>query len=84
MDTETADGSASLRAHMTTKEMYMKLMPMGDYYIWFCEWCDSRNLTLWTRFEKGDVYCGACHKAFYNEALSNPAAVNDGVRPGIA
>jgi len=42
----------------------MKLMPLGDYYVWYCEWCDSRNLTLWTRFEKGDVYCGACHHSY--------------------
>jgi len=42
----------------------MKLMPMGDYYVWYCEWCDSRNLTLWTRFEKEEVYCGACHNPY--------------------
>lgn len=42
----------------------MKLMPMGDYYAWYCEWCDSRNLTLWTRFEKGRVTCGACHNVY--------------------
>ncbi len=42
----------------------MKLMPMGDYYAWYCEWCDSKNLTLWTRFEKRQVSCGACHKAY--------------------
>ena len=42
----------------------MKLMPMGDYYEWYCEWCDSRNLTLWTRFEKGQVTCGACHQRY--------------------
>jgi hypothetical protein len=35
---------------------------MGDYYVWYCEWCDTRNLTLWTRFEQDDVYCGACHR----------------------
>ncbi|MBI1920603.1 MAG: hypothetical protein HYS23_05940 [Geobacter sp.] len=39
----------------------MQLMPMGDYYIWYCEWCDSRNRTLWTRIEERDVSCGACH-----------------------
>ncbi len=40
----------------------MKIMPLGDYYVWYCEWCDTRNLTLWTRFEKNDVFCGACHR----------------------
>jgi hypothetical protein len=42
----------------------MKVMPMGDYYVWYCEWCDSRNLTLWTRMEKDSVSCGACHQRF--------------------
>jgi hypothetical protein len=42
----------------------MKLMPHGDYYIWYCDWCDSRNLTLWTRVDKGEVTCGACHIPF--------------------
>ena len=42
----------------------MKLMPMGDYYVWYCEWCDSRNLTLWTRIENSKVSCGACHRQF--------------------
>jgi len=48
----------------------MKLMPLGDYYVWYCEWCDSRNLTLWTRFEKGVVFCGACHNSYPMEATS--------------
>jgi len=45
-------------------EDIVKLKPMGDYYIWYCDWCDSRNLTLWTRIEAGTVVCGACHTAF--------------------
>ena len=39
----------------------MNIMPNGDYYVWYCDWCDSRNLTLWTKFESGEVVCGACH-----------------------
>lgn len=42
----------------------MNIIPQGDYYVWYCEWCDSRNLTLWTRFEEGKVLCGACHNRF--------------------
>jgi hypothetical protein len=42
----------------------MKLIPMGDYYVWYCDWCDSRNQTLWTRMEKGKAVCGACHSPF--------------------
>ena len=38
----------------------MRLIPMDDHYLWYCDWCDSRNLTLWTRVEKGKVQCGAC------------------------
>jgi hypothetical protein len=42
----------------------MKLIPLGDYYIWYCDWCDSRNQTLWTRVEKGKVVCGVCYTPF--------------------
>ena len=42
----------------------MKLMPQGDYYVWYCDWCDSRNHTLWTRVEKGKVICGVCYTPF--------------------
>jgi hypothetical protein len=38
----------------------MKLFPQDDYYLWYCDWCDSRNRTLWTRVESGKVKCGAC------------------------
>lgn len=42
----------------------MNIMPLGDYYAWYCEWCDTKNLTLQQRFETGSVSCGACHKHF--------------------
>lgn len=42
----------------------MKLMPQGDYYLWYCEWCDTRNLTLWTKVEKNQLCCAACQKKF--------------------
>jgi hypothetical protein len=42
----------------------MKITPMGDYYLWYCEWCDSRNLTLWTRVMENRVQCCACHHHF--------------------
>jgi len=44
---------------------------MGDYYAWYCEWCDSRNLTLWTRIEKGQVCCGVCHTVFPESGQSS-------------
>jgi len=42
----------------------MKTMTMGDYYVWYCEWCDSRNLTPWARTVGGKACCGGCHKEF--------------------
>jgi hypothetical protein len=42
----------------------MKTMTMGDYYVWYCEWCDSRNLTPWAKTTEGKVCCGGCHKEF--------------------
>jgi hypothetical protein len=44
--------------------MPMNIMPMGDYYVWYCEWCDSRNLTAWVRVDRGSVCCSACQKRF--------------------
>lgn len=40
----------------------MKIMPMGDYYVWHCDWCDSTNYTIWTRIEREGVACAACHQ----------------------
>ena len=40
----------------------MKIMPMGDYYVWHCDWCDSTNYTLWTRIEGHAVTCAACQQ----------------------
>jgi len=57
----------------------MKLMPQGDYYVWFCDWCDSRNATLWTRIEDGKVVCNVCYTPFAispvsTEEMSSAAA----------
>lgn len=59
-----------------TKENIMDIMPMGDYYEWHCDWCDSRNLTLWTRFNDKTVSCGACHQSIAVPVL--PASVVNG------
>ncbi|RII25772.1 MAG: hypothetical protein CXR31_12215 [Geobacter sp.] len=40
----------------------MKLIPAGDYYLWFCEWCDSQNNTLWTRMDAHHLTCGVCSR----------------------
>ena len=42
----------------------MKMMPMGDYYVWHCDWCDSTNYTIWTRMEREGFTCAACHQQF--------------------
>ena len=51
----------------------MKLMSMGDHYVWFCEWCDTRNMTLWTRVEENQLCCAACHKKFSAFAETRPS-----------
>ncbi len=40
----------------------MKLMPFGDYYLWFCDWCDSQNRTIWTRIDTHNLTCAACYR----------------------
>lgn len=42
----------------------MKTMNMGEFYVWFCDWCDSKNLIPWTGAVGGKVSCGGCHKEF--------------------
>ncbi len=42
----------------------MKIIPMGDYYVWHCDWCDSTNYTIWTRIESERLACSACHQTF--------------------
>lgn len=40
----------------------MELMPQGDYYLWYCEWCDTRNRTLKSKAEAEQLCCAACQK----------------------
>ena len=40
--------------------METKIKPMGDYYVWYCDWCDSRNSTLWAKIDSHSVCCNAC------------------------
>ena len=42
----------------------MKIKPIGDYYVWYCEWCDSRNSIIWTKIESLNVCCAACQQKF--------------------
>ena len=51
----------------------MKIMPMGDYYVWHCDWCDSTNYTIWTRMEREGLTCAACHQKFSGFAGSSIA-----------
>jgi hypothetical protein len=39
----------------------MNMIPMGEYYVWFCERCDSTNQTHWSRTHRHDLTCAACH-----------------------
>lgn len=52
----------------------MKLMPQGDYYVWYCDRCDSRNRTLWARIDREEIVCGAC---FASNVIS-PASTLEG------
>jgi hypothetical protein len=53
-----------LRVRQLKEEIGMKTLTMGEYYVWYCEWCDSRNLTPWTRTTDGNICCGGCHKEY--------------------
>jgi hypothetical protein len=57
----------------------MQLMPQGDHYVWHCEWCDTKNKTLWTNIEKNQLSCAACQKKFsaFEESHSQKSPVNN-------
>ena len=40
----------------------MKMIPMGEYYVWFCNWCDSTNQVHWSKQDRPDLTCAACHQ----------------------
>ena len=39
----------------------MKLIPMGEYYVWHCDRCDSTNQIHWSLLSRLELSCGACH-----------------------
>ncbi|TGU70493.1 hypothetical protein E4633_11550 [Geomonas terrae] len=58
----------------------MDLMPVGDRYIWYCDWCDTKNVTPWVRVSEKEVCCAACHKSFPSSVKAEPAMAPTGRR----
>lgn len=56
----------------------MELMPVGDRYIWYCDWCDTKNVTPWVRVTEKEVCCAACHKSFPSESTVEPPRASAG------
>lgn len=52
----------------------MELTLKGDYYEWYCDWCDTRNLTLSFRVHDGTFACCACHRSTNYELAPITAA----------
>ncbi|QWV95768.1 hypothetical protein KP004_17205 [Geomonas oryzisoli] len=50
----------------------MELMAVGDSYIWYCDWCDTKNVTPWVRARENEVCCAACHKKFTAHGNDRP------------
>ncbi len=50
----------------------MELTLKGDYYEWYCDWCDTRNLTLSFRMNDGRFSCCACHRVTNCEPAPSP------------
>ncbi len=48
----------------------MELTMKGDYYEWYCDWCDSRNLTLNFRINDEKFACSACHRVTNHEPVA--------------
>ena len=51
----------------------MELNLIGDYYEWYCDWCDTLNVTLIHRVTDETFHCCACHKQVLCE-VRNPLA----------
>jgi len=52
----------------------MDLTLKGDYYEWYCDWCDTRNLTLSFRVNDGSFDCCACHRVTTYQLAAAPAS----------
>jgi hypothetical protein len=50
----------------------MDLRLRDDYYEWYCDWCDTRNLTLGFRVTDGIFTCCACNKNMMYHDTSTP------------
>ena len=53
----------------------MELMPVGDSYLWYCDWCDTKNVTPWVRMGEKEISCAACHKTFPSYDQTAPRAL---------
>lgn len=40
----------------------MNMFTMGNYYVWYCDWCDSTNQTQWSPIKRHDLTCSACQR----------------------
>lgn len=40
----------------------MTIMPLGDYFVWYCDWCDSTNHFHWSRLNREELTCAACSR----------------------
>ena len=52
----------------------MELTLKGDYYEWYCDWCDTRNLTLTCRVADEKFVCCACHRTEQFRLAPPPAS----------
>lgn len=50
----------------------MELTLRGDYYEWYCNWCDTRNLTLGLRVTGDAFICCACHTVMPADGSGSP------------
>ncbi|WP_085812328.1 hypothetical protein [Geoanaerobacter pelophilus] len=56
----------------------MELMPVGDRYLWYCDWCDTKNVTPWVTMGEKEISCAACHKTFPSNDSEIPAKAAQG------
>ncbi len=35
---------------------------LGEYYVWYCDWCDSTNQVHWSSLNRNEPVCAACRR----------------------
>ena len=73
-----SNGRVLLRKNIE-EEVTMDLRLNDDYYEWYCDWCDTRNLIQGFRVIDGTFTCCACNKKMTYHDSATPESTGQDV-----